>query len=127
MIKHLLPALALSLAFGINAQAQTTTPNTPTGNRTAGTTEAPVDPTSKTGQQISGATGNGAANTDTDTAPVAPGTTTPRTPTGNRTAGTTSQPIDPTSKVGQEIKGAPGTDTNRKTRKATKTKTKMPR
>ena len=52
MTKTLLSALVISGMLGLTAQAQTT-PATPAGNHTAGTTSNPVDPTSKTGQAVS--------------------------------------------------------------------------
>lgn len=113
MTKHLLSTLGLALLLSAAAQAQTTpprggagatTPRTPAGNRTAGTTANPVDPTSNTGSQVSGATGTstGGSSAGTSTSrssdPAPAGAVTPETPTGNHTAGTTAYPVDPTSK-----------------------------
>ena len=118
MFKHLLSTAALSLTLAAAAQAQTA-PAT-TGNRTAGTTANPVDPTSKVGQQVSGTTGQGASNATPDR-PAPRAGISPNTPTGNHTAGTTDNPVDPTSKVGQQVKGA-NRSTERAARKTTKTK-----
>lgn len=103
MTKTLFSALTVALLLGAGSAYAQTTPPTPTGNRTAGTTTNPVDPTSNTGSKVSGTTGTTTGGTmTTDTPPstnTAPsGATTTQTPTGNRTAGTTAYPVDPTSK-----------------------------
>jgi hypothetical protein len=111
MHKRFLFTFALSALLYSAASAQTapnaqTTQQTPTGNRTAGTTANPVDPTSNNSKAISGATGTGSANTTSDAVPAGNARTTQHTPTGNHTAGTTSEPVDPTSKVSVKKAGA---------------------
>jgi hypothetical protein len=108
MIKTLLTAFVVSGMLGFTAQAQTTPAGTaPTGNRTAGTTDSPVDPTSKTNQAVSGMSGQ--SNTAPD-----------RSTTGNRTAGTTNNPVDPTSNPTGTTRS-----NNMSTRKTRKTKTSV--
>ena len=114
MTKTLLSALVISGMLGLTAQAQTT-PATPAGNHTAGTTSNPVDPTSKTGQAVSGSTGRNSSPRN-----MAPDR--PSTP-GNHTAGTTSNPVDPTSKTGQAVSDDKRT-TDMGSRKSRKTKTR---
>ncbi|MCC2546171.1 hypothetical protein LJY25_06920 [Hymenobacter sp. BT175] len=141
MFKPLLSVFAFSLVLSVAAQAQTTPANTPTpttqrtpsGNRTAGTTDQPVDPTSKTSTQRADAgaqlrRGKGRAANPGGTGDTrgrahsgGQGHTTPRTPSGNHTAGTTANPVDPTSKRSAQQAGAGAQMRGRKAKPATTT------
>ena len=114
MTRTLFSALVISGLLTLTAQAQTT-PATPAGNHTAGTTTNPVDPTSKTGQAVSGSTGR--STSSRNQAPDRPSTP------GNHTAGTTTNPVDPTSKTGQAVSNDK-TTTDMSTRKSRKMKTR---
>ncbi|MCI1185992.1 hypothetical protein MON38_01070 [Hymenobacter sp. DH14] len=114
MTKTLLSTLILSGLLALTAQAQTT-PATPAGNHTAGTTSNPVDPTSKTGQAVSGTNRNSSPRNMAPDRPTTP---------GNHTAGTTDNPVDPTSKTGQAVSDSKRS-TDMSTRKTRKTKTRV--